>query len=274
MEPFTFALIALFGVPFGAVALLALVYRLVPKQVWFSFPVQTVVTGVLLAALATPFLVATADAEGEYFEDEGELVRTAFALPSSSQVSHQRDRTLRLGDCWRHAVNWRSEVTFASPQAFDSWLAKDNYRAGVIEQIAQYYGIDVADITVLEGALDMRARDPKYELRKEIGSYSQNVRILEFYEPFVCTAIEQDAEGKLTLRPCDPLDLAGDMGNEGRVIINPDARDRTLEGSIYYGSGPHYCTNPVRRAVNDALGLDHPEGGKPNTRMASFLPAR
>ena len=274
MDAFTFALIAMFGVPFGAIALLLLGHRLTPKRVWFSFPVQTVVTGLFLGAIATPFLVAIADAEGEYFEDEVELVQAAFALPSGTEVDHQKDRTLRLGDCWRNAVYWRSEARFGSAQAFDRWHAEEGWREALLEQIAGYYGIEPGAITVEEGALTMREIDPSYQLRDDHNSYSQNVRILEFREPFVCAAIERDASGAIRLRSCDPVSLAPDFGEEGHVIINPSFSERSLEGQIYYGAGPHYCTNPVRRAVNDALGLDHPEGGEPNTRMAAILPTR
>lgn len=274
MDQFSFALIAVFGVPFGAIVLLFLGHRLTPRSVWFSFPVQTVVGGLFLGALATPILVFNADAEGDYFEDESELVRTAFALPGTVTVDRQRDRTVRLGDCWRNAVNWRSDVEFASAEDFDSWYASEGWRDGIVEQIADYFGVPVANISVAEGALDLRPHDPQYALSQDHGSYSQNVRILEFYDPFVCAAVERDEGGAISLRPCDPVALTTDTGNAGRVIVNPDRRDRTLEGSIYYAQGPHTCTNPVRRAVNDALGLDHPEGGEPNTQMGSVLPSR
>lgn len=272
MDQFAFAMAAMFGVPFGVVALLLLAYRLIPKAVWFSFAVQTVVTGLFLAALATPILVVKVDAQGEYFDGPEHLVGEAFGLPEEVTVNYQRDRTGRYGDCWRNAVNWRSDIEFASDAAFDAWLAQDGYRGRIVNQVAGYYGIEPERVTVEKGALDMRARDPKYELVDHHSAYSQNVRILEFYEPFVCTAIEQDDSGAITLRPCDPVSLAGDMGNQGRIIINPDARDRTLEGKIYYASGPHYCTNPVRRKVNALLGLPHPEGGKPNTNIGGILP--
>ena len=75
----------------------------------------------------------------------------------------------------------------------------------------------------------------------------------------------------MSLRPCDPVALKEDTGNAGKVIVNPSARDRTLEGRIYYAQGPSTCTNPLRRAVNDAMGWPHPEG-KPNTSIGGTLP--
>ncbi|MHA7819000.1 MAG: hypothetical protein ACX930_05070 [Erythrobacter sp.] len=274
MDAHTFALLAVFGVPVLGVALLFVGHWLLPKGLWSSFPVQTLVTGYFLAVAATPFLVIYKDAQGEYFEDPAALVIEAFALPPGTKVNHQRDRTVRLGDCWRSAVNWRSSVEFASPADFDQWAKSDDYKAAILNQLAAYHGLDAGEIEVQPGALDLRERDPKYELSEERGSYQQNVRIIEFYRPFVCAAIERDEVGRLSLRPCDPVSLQHDTGNAGRVILNPNAknRDGQLEGRIYYAGGPHYCTNPVRRAVNDALGLDHPEHDTPNTNMASILP--
>jgi hypothetical protein len=80
------------------------------------------------------------------------------------------------------------------------------------------------------------------------------------------------ADGSITLRRCDPIAEGGDVGNAGQVILAPDAKKRTLEGRIYYASGPSYCTNPIRRAVNGALGLPHPEAGPPNTTISGPLP--
>ena len=273
MDQFVFAMIAMFGVPFGTFGLLVIAHPLVPKSIWYSFTAQTVITGLFLAALATPFLAAVYDSQGDYFEDEGELVRGAFALPVGASVDRQRDRTLRLGDCWRNAVNWRSQVTFRSDEEFDRWYADEGWRVSLVDQIADYFGVDAAQIAVSEGALDLRAYDPKYEVVDHHSAYSQNVKIVEFYEPFVCTAIERDGDGRLSLRACDPVALTTDTGNAGRVIINPSAKKRTLEGRIYYAQGPATCTNPLRRKVNAALGLPHPEGGEPNTQIGDILPS-
>ena len=273
MDQFTFALIAMFGVPFTGVALLFLAHRLTPERIWKSFSVQTIVTGSFLALLATPFLVAHADAQGEYYDGPEELVRATFALPQGVQVNHQRDRTSRYGDCWRHAVNWRSDVIFPSSEAFDDWYARDDYREAFIDQVVGYFGVNPSHVGVAEGAFEMRERDPEYVLVDDHKAYSRNVRILEFYEPFVCTAIERDEAGTITLRPCDPIARPVDMGSEGWIIINPSAKDRTLEGRILFLSGPHYCTNPIRKRVNTALGLDHPEGGEPNLAIGQILPS-
>lgn len=272
MDQFTFALVAMFGVPFALIGLVMLAYRVIPKSIWFGPLVQTIATTAVLGAIGAPIAILMLDSQGEYFDDESELVSEAFALPQGSKVDRQRDRTLGLGDCWRNAVNWRSEVTFASPQTFDRWYAAQDYREPLVNQIAGYFGVTPENISIAEGALDMRDRDPGYDLSDARDSYSRNTRILEFYEPFVCAAIERDAAGNISLRRCDPVAQGADTGNGGWVIINPSARKRTLEGRIYYASGPSYCTNPLRRAVNNTLGLPHPEGGKPNTNIGGILP--
>lgn len=274
MDSPTFAYLALIGVPVFGIAMLFVGHWLLPKRVWFSFQVQTLVTGWFFATVATPFLVVWKDSEGDYFEDERALVTQAFALPPGTSIDRQGDRTLRTGDCWRNAVNWRSEITFPSQAAFNEWVARNDYKAGIVEQLAGYHGIEPGDITVEPGALDMRERDPKYQLRDGHKSYRHNVRVIEFYRPFVCAAIERSGDDAFTLRPCDPLAQEPDVGNAGIVVINPNAgnRDGKLEGRIYYAGGPHYCTNPVRKQVNDALGLPHPMDDTPNTRMGGTMP--
>ncbi|HSF11915.1 MAG TPA: hypothetical protein VLA50_03000 [Erythrobacter sp.] len=272
MTGFAFALVALFGVPAAIVALILLAHRLVPAAIWYSRPVQALSVLAFLSCIGLPIAIINADSQGDYFEDHIALVSEAFALPQGVTIDHQRDKTLRLGDCWRNAVNWRSDVAFGSPSAFDQWYADEGWRSGVVQQVAGYFGEELARIDVAPGALDLRMRDPKYQLSRGRDSHRQNARIAEFYEPFVCTAIEKDANGRVMLRPCDPIALTEDIGNAGRIIIKPKASKRWLEGRIYYAQGPSTCTNPVRRAVNNALGLPHPEGGEPNTSMGAVLP--
>lgn len=272
MDQFTFALISMLGVPFALIALVFLAHRLIPKAIWFGAIVQTIATLAIIGTIAAPIAILQIDSQGEYFDDKTALVTGAFALPDGAKVDHQRDRTLRLGDCWRNAVNWRSTVEFPSARAFDQWYAQDTYRQSMIAQIAEYFGEPQARITVAPGALDRQSRDPRHVLSDKVGSYSRNTRILEFSEPFVCTAIERNADGAITLRRCDPIAQPADIGSEGWVIINPSAKNRTLEGRILYARGPSYCTNPMRRAVNHALGLPHPGAGEPNTNIGGILP--
>jgi hypothetical protein len=272
MTQFVFALLAMFGVPAALIALVFLGYRLTPRRIWFSVPVQTVATLAVLGCIGVPVMIVSFDSQGEYFEDETALVSQAFGLPAGVAVDRQKDKSLGLGDCWRNAVNWRSEVTFGSAAAFDQWYATDGWRAGIFGQVASYFGVEPTSISVAPGALDLRPRDPQYVLSDKNGSYQRNTRILQFYEPFVCAAIDRDADGRIALRRCDPIADGGDGGNAGQVIVNPKAKDRTLEGRIYYAQGPSTCTNPIRRAVNNALGLPHPDGGEPNTSIGQALP--
>ena len=272
MTPFAFSLVALFGVPAAIIALIVLAHRLTPKPIWYSRPVQAVAILGFLSCIGLPILLVNLDSQGDYFDDETALVSVAFGLPEGAKVDRQRDKTLRLGDCWRNAVLWRSEVTFPNAASFDQWYASGAYRQAILAQVADYFGQPPERIKVAPGALDLAPRDPRHVLSDEPGSYHLNTRILRFDQPFVCTAIERATNGTIALRRCDPVAEGGDGGTAGQVILNPDTKAGRVEGLIYYAQGPATCTNPVRRAVNAALGLPHPEGGKPNTEMASVLP--
>ncbi|WP_086608069.1 hypothetical protein [Erythrobacter donghaensis] len=274
MTQFAFALAAMFGVPAAIIALIFLAHRLTPTKIWYSRPVQAVAVTGFLSCIGLPVLLLNLDSQGDYFDDEAALVSAAFALPEGTMVDRQRDKTLRLGDCWRNAVLWRSDVAFPDAASFDRWYASGAYRQAILAQVADYFGQSPERNSVAPGALDLAPRDPQYVLSDELGSYQRNTRILRFDEPFVCTAIDRAADGSIALRRCDPVaqDGDGDGGTAGQVILIPDTKTRRVEGLIYYAQGPSTCTNPVRRAVNAALGLPHPEGGKPNTQMASVLP--
>jgi hypothetical protein len=272
MTQVVFAHLSLFGVPAAIIGLLLLGHRLTPPTIWKSFPVQALATIAFLGCIGVPFAILRIDSQGEYFDDETELVSQAFALPTGVKVDRPGDKSVRLGDCWRNSVNWRSEVTFPDAATFDRWFAGQGFQQGIVRQVAGYFGQSPDRVSVAPGALDLLPRDPQYVLSDENGSYQRNVRILEFYQPFVCAAIERGADGSITLRRCDPIAEGGDVGNAGQVIVKPNAMKRTLEGRIYYASGPSYCTNPLRRAVNGALGLPHPEAGPPNTTISGPLP--
>lgn len=272
MTQFAFAILAMFGVPAMIVALLILAHRLTPAPVWKTWPVQTAATLAFLSCIGLPMLIVRLDSQGDYFDDETALVSGAFGLPAGVEVGKQGDKTVRLGDCWRNAVNWRAGVTFPGGDAFYQWFYGRGFRQGITAQVADYFGQPPARVSIAPGALDLLPRDPQYQLSDKAGSYERNTRILKYMKPFVCTAIERGDDGSITLRRCDPIAEGGDEGNAGQIILRPDASKQTLEGRIYYATGPSTCTNPLRRAVNNALGLPHPDDGKPNTQVASSLP--
>jgi hypothetical protein len=272
MTQFAFAMLSMFGVPAAIIALLIIAHRLTPAAVWKTLPVQVLATLAFLSCIGLPVLIINIDSQGDFFEDETALVSEAFALPAGVTVDRQGDKTVRLGDCWRNAVNWRSEVTFPDADTFYQWLYAKGFRQGIVTQVADYFGQSPARVSVAPGALDLLPRDPRHVLSDARDSYQRNVQILKYMRPFVCTAIDRGADGTIALRRCDPMAEGGDPGNAGQVIIRPDAKAKSLEGLIYYGSGPSTCTNPLRRAVNGALGLPHPEGGAPNTQMGGVLP--
>lgn len=272
MTGFTFVLVALLGVPFAVLGLLVLAHRLTPPEIWKTRTVQALAFLGFLSCIGLPVTIMQIDSQGEYFDDETALVSEAFGLPAGVTVNRQGDKTLRLGDCWRNSVNWQSDVIFPDAAAFDRWLAGQAFRQGIARQVAGYFGQAPERVSIAPGALDLQMRGPHYVLSDAAGSYQRNIRILQFYQPFVCAAIDRAADGSITLRRCDPIAESGDAGNAGQVIVNPDAKKRTLEGRISYASGPSTCTNPVRRAVNDALGLPHPDAGEPNTLVGGAMP--
>lgn len=272
MTQFAFAMLSMFGVPALMIALLILAHRLTPAAVWKTWPVQTAATLAFLGCIGLPVLIVRLDSQGDYFDDETALVSQAFGLPAGVTVGRQGDKSVRLGDCWRNAVNWRAGVTFPDSDAHYGWLYGKGYRQGIVNQVAAYFGQPPARVSVAPGALELAARDAQYVLSDERGSYDRNTRILNYLKPFVCTAIERGADGSITLRRCDPIAEGGDEGNAGQIILRPDAEKQTLEGRIYYARGPSTCTNPLRRGLNTALGLPHPEGAAPDNRVAGSLP--
>lgn len=272
MTQFAFAMLSMFGVPAMIVTMLIVAHRLTPPPVWKTWPVQIAATLAFLSCIGLPVLILNLDSQGDFFDDETALVSEAFGLPAGVTVDRQGDKTLRLGDCWRNAVNWNSAVAFSNADTFYQWFNGKGYREGIVAQVADYYGQPPARVSVGPGALDLLPRDPKYVLSRGRDSFDLNRRIVKYYKPFVCTAIERGDDGSIALRRCDPIAEGGDVGNAGQVILRPDASKQTLEGWIYYARGPSTCTNPLRRGLNNALGLPHPEGKKPNTEIAGSLP--
>jgi hypothetical protein len=260
MTQFAFVMASMLGVPAMIVALLILAHRLTPAPVWKTWPVQTAATLAFLGCIAVPVAIMQIDSQGEFFDDETALVSEAFGLPAGVTVGKQGDKSLRLGDCWSNGVNWNADVTFSGADTFYQWFYAKAFRQGIVTQVAEYYGQPPAKVSVGPGALDLLPRDPKYALSKDRGSYDLNTRIVRYYKPFVCTAIERGDDGSITLRRCDPIAEGGDVGNGGQVILRPDAGKQTLEGRIYYARGPSTCTNPLRRTFNGVLGLPHPPG--------------
>lgn len=262
MDGRTFALISLFGVPLIMVVVLLLAFKLTPPAIWRTWPVQLAATTWFIGMIAVPVSIMRIDSQGDFFDSSEELVAQTFALPGEVEIDQQGDRSGRLGDCWSNAVNWHSEVIFPSAASFDRWHSGEEFRSAIVRQIAAYYGTRPQDISIGMGALDLAPRDPAYTLSDEHGSYQSNVRILEYRHPFVCAAIERASESgqAISLRRCDPIADPADTGSEGWVIVNPDPEKRIVDGRILFASGPSYCTNPVRRAVNRMLGLPHPRG--------------
>lgn len=251
-------MLAWFGVPFAAIGLLMLAYRLMPLSVWKSWPVQTFVTLAFLAAIAAPIAITWIDAQGDYFDDRNDLVRGGLSTPVEAEVAKQRFNS--LGNCWSNGVNWNVKVDFGSAENLKGWYQREPWQQSLPDQISAYFGVPRGRVTIEEGALSPAMRDEKW-IWDEQGRIPDWIsRTYGYITPFVCTAIDGEAgqDGKITLRRCDPIALPKDTGNLGRVTITREDKPGILQGHIHYLGGPTYCTNPLRRGLNDLLGLPHP----------------
>lgn len=267
-----FTILSLLVVPFAMIILLALMGKFVPPRMAKSLPVQTFATLWFLGIFAVPISAIYFDAQGEFFEDRYALIRDGLGMPANVEVPSKRFSG-GLGECWSNSIDRDLDVKFASEKQLDTWFAQKAYRGPLVEQISAYFDTPIDQITVVEGALDPREIDKKWmaDINAPMREWWQ-YRRRSYFEPSVCVAIDRpdvDADGGgdvaegLILRPCDPVMLPEDMGNMGRVILNRTGNSAVLDGQIYYATGPSYCTNPVRRAVNKALGLPHPEARRP-----------
>ncbi len=255
-----FSILSMVAVPIAMTMLLALAAKVVPHRFTKSVPFQTFATLWLLAIFAVPVGSMYYDSQGQFFEDRYALVRGGLGLPNNVEIPGKRFSS--LGDCWTNSVDWSLDTRFPSPERLELYFEQQPYREPLVEQISAYFNTPMDQITVLDGALDPREIDEKWmtDLDEPMREWWQ-YRRRSYFEPSVCLAIERPdkSNAALTLRPCDPVILPEDEGNMGRVILHRSAGSRTLEGHIHYATGPAYCTNPVRRAVNNALGLPHPE---------------
>jgi hypothetical protein len=132
-----------------------------------------------LGCIAVPVAILQIDSQGDYFDSETALVSEAFGLPAGVTVGKQGDKTLRLGDCWRNAVNWNADVRFSDTDAFYQWFNRKGIGQGIVHQVGGYFGQLPARVSIAPGALDLAARLPQYELSDQPGSYQRNVRILK-----------------------------------------------------------------------------------------------
>ncbi|WP_394731079.1 hypothetical protein [Altererythrobacter sp. GH1-8] len=259
MTDFQFAMLAWFGVPIAIIGLVFLAHRLTPDRIWKSWPVQVIATAAVLSALVAPVAITWIDSQGDYFDDRIELVQGGLNTPPDAEIAPKRFN--HLGNCWSNGVSWAVEVDFGSQEKRDDWYEQQPWRESLVEQMAGYFDVPRDQITVEEGAFTPAMRDPKWVWDEQGPIPDWISRTYRYITPFVCTAIEGEAgpQGSLTLRRCDPVVLPEDFGNLGRVTIMNQGRTGILEGYIQYRGGPPYCTNPLRRGLNNMLGLPHPE---------------
>ncbi len=260
MDIKTFSILSTMIVPLAMIAVLALAGWLLPRRITKNPLFQSVVVVWLVGIIALPVSAIHFDAQGDFFDDRNALVREGLGMPAQVEVAHKKYNN--LGDCWSNSVDWSVEAKFPSQEDRDAWLESEAYREPLIDQISSYFDIPIDQINVRDGALNLAEMEPRWrnaDVRDLDKRYIS--RRYGHWQPFVCVAIERaDPDANtLTLRRCDPVMLPEDNGNMGRVILNRQGKAKILEGHIFYASGPAYCSNPVRRAVNSALGLPHPE---------------
>ena len=273
MDVKQFTILAALVMPLTLIVIAALLGKFLPTRVLRSWPSQVLGTALVLGALGMPIAAFLIDGQGDYFDDRQTLVGGGLGLPEDVEIANQRGGS--LGDCWSNNVNWWLKVKFGSDERVEAWFSREPWRATLPAQIADYFSTPLSRVTIVDGAFDQRRMDPRWEWRRQPGERTPDwVHDRRgYFEPFVCVAIDgPGGAGGLTLRPCDPILRPQDIGNKGRVILRRSDKPATLEGHIQYVGGPRYCTNPLRRALNNALGLPHPEGDKPNTKIASSLP--
>lgn len=261
MDVKQFIILATLGLPLTMIVLLALLAKFLPTRVLRLPMVQVLVTVIFLSAFGMPIAAYLIDGQGDYFDDRQTLVGGGLGLPEDVEIPSQRGGT--LGDCWSNQVNWSPKVKFGSDEQVEAWFSRETWRAPLPAQIAAYFATPLNRVTIADGALDQRRMDPRWEWRRQPGERTPDwVHDRRgYFEPFVCVAIDgPGGAGGLTLRPCDPILRPQDIGNKGRVILRRSDKPATLEGHIHYLGGPAYCTNPLRRALNGALGLPHPPG--------------
>jgi hypothetical protein len=261
MDVKQFTIFAVLGLPLTMIVLLAVLGKFLPTRVLRRPLVQGLATVVFLSAIGLPVAAMLIDGQGDYFDDRQALVGGGLGLPADAEIPGRRGGS--LGDCWSNQVNWWLDVKFGSAERVEAWFSREPWREPLSAQIADYFATPLSRVTIAEGALNQRHLDPRWEWRREPGQPTPDWvhRRRGFFRPFVCVAIDgPGGEGGLTLRPCDPILRPADIGTKGRVILHRSDQPGTLEGHIHYLGGPAYCTNPLRRALNDALGLPHPPG--------------
>ncbi len=259
MDVKQFTILTVLVIPLTLIVIAALLGNFLPTRVLRSWPSQVVATVLVLGALGMPIAAILIDGQGDYFDDRRALLGDGLGLPADVEIASQRGG--RLGDCWSNQVNWSPDVRFGSDERVDAWFSRAPWRDPLPAQIAEYFGTPLSQVKVVQGALDQRRMDPRWELGPDDAIPDWVHRRYGYIEPFVCVAIDgPGGEGGLTLRPCYPIVLPEDVGSKGRVILRRGGVPGTLAGHVNYIGGPPYCTNPLRRPLNNALGLPHPPG--------------
>ena len=249
MDRGDFILAYLFGAPAIAAAL-NLAFVLLDRRAGDHGPAKRLVghafTAWLLAVVAVPIL----DLRGGLGKEE--IARELFALPEDTVLEARRSRP-------KTPICWQDEPGFFGTARLDDATAERLAGSGAGENlrayVARHYGLRPSDILVEAGALDWREASDAHDLHD--GEYWSPTRLATMLDPFVCAAIQREG-GVVTLLPCDPIARTPDTGNAGRLRLVIDREDGELDYLLVHADASTSCTNPIRRAVNALLRLEHP----------------
>ena len=126
----------------------------------------------------------------------------------------------------------------------------------LLAYLLDYHDLPRSAVSIEAGALDWR-RVNAWDYDPDKPMFPE--RYTRITNEFVCARIDRTGD-ELTLAPCNPVRIFEPRGNAGYVLaVDDDLRDLLKIDLVHAARAPHWCENPVRRAVNGALGLDHPD---------------
>lgn len=182
---------------------------------------------------------------------KSEIAADLFALPDDLDFTSRQSRP-KTPLCWQNEFALSGEATL--DQATRESLYGDAMGNNIRNYVAAHYGLAPNAILFDDDALDWQTASAVYDLRD--GKYWSPTRLKMMLNPFVCAAIERNGK-TVRLRRCDPLAEPKDSGNAGRIRATLDRHNGDLDYQILHEDQATSCRNPVRRAINRTLGLEH-----------------
>lgn len=166
-----------------------------------------------------------------------------------------------LGDdvCARDVRRYRQEQKFPSREAMSQWRAGNADLRRLMGYLSDYYGVEETAFDVRAGTFDWQRIDDRYDLQDS--GYWSPERFRYYRNELVCADIFPGRSGDKSyiLAPCDPAARPERLGPLGRVAFVLDEKDGLYVADVDHMRASAFCTNPVRRRVNELLGLPHPD---------------